>query len=138
MKKNLFDTTRIFLTAAVGLLGLLVSGWAGHAIAAQGDAVKGSAVFATHCAECHSLKEGKDKKGPSLFHVFGAKAARREGFIYSEAMRASQFTWDADTLAKYVASPKKSLPGGKMKYDGLESESERIDLIAFLASQSSK
>jgi hypothetical protein len=53
-------------------------------------------------------------------------------------MRASQFTWDADTLAKYVTSPTKSLPGGKMKYDGLESESGRADSIAFLASQSSK
>ncbi len=135
MKKNPCYAMRIFSTAMVSLLA---SGWISHAAAQQGDAVKGSAVFATHCAECHSLKEGKDKKGPSLFHVFGAKAARREGFMYSDAMRASQFTWDADTLAKYVASPKKYLPGGKMKYDGLESESERADLIAFLASLSGR
>ena len=135
MKKNLCATTRIFSAA---ILSLLASGWMSHAIAQQVDAVKGAAVFATHCAECHSLKEGKDKKGPSLFHIFGAKAALREGFIYSDAMRASQFTWDAEALARYVANPKKSLPGGKMKYDGLESVPERADLIAFLASQSSR
>lgn len=101
--------------------------------AQSGDPVKGSALFATHCAECHSTKEGKDKKGPSLFHIVGAKAAQRAGFAYSDAMRASGLTWNGETLSGYIAAPKKYLPGGKMKYDGLESAAERADLIAYLA-----
>ena len=120
---------------ATGLAIML--GWSamGSALAQSGDISKGTALFATHCAECHSLKEGKDKKGPSLFSIVGAKAAQRQGFVYSDALRNSQIVWNADTLSSYVANPKKVVPGGKMKYDGLESAAERADLIAFLTTQ---
>jgi len=127
------NPTRVLKTAALtGLLSLAVSGtgWA-----QQADLAKGAALFATHCSECHSLKEGKDKKGPSLFASFGAKSAQREGFVYSDALRNSHIVWSADTLSSYIANPKKAVPGGKMKYDGLDNAAERADLIAFLASQ---
>lgn len=100
-----------------------------------GDAQKGAALFATHCAECHSMKEGKHKKGPSLFLTLGSKAGQQSGFAYSDAMKASNWTWTAETLAKYIAHPKSALPGGKMKYDGLESATDRTDLIAYLTAQ---
>jgi cytochrome c len=121
----------LMCSAAVGLLGWLA---AGPAAAQTADVSKGAALFATHCSECHSTKEGKDKKGPSLFAAFGAKAALREGFAYSDALRGSHLVWTADTLNGYIANPKKVVPGGKMKYDGLDSAAERADLIAFLAS----
>lgn len=127
-----FNPLRALTLATAVLLG---AGAMNSALADPGDINKGSALFATHCAECHSLKEGKDKKGPSLFAVFGAKAAQREGFAYSDAMRGSQIVWNAETLSSYIANPKKTVPGGKMKYDGLESAAERADLIAFLATQ---
>ncbi len=115
------------LAAAVVLLG------AAYPVAAQqGDIGKGSALFATHCSECHSMKEGKNKKGPSLFATLGSKAAQREGFAYSDALRNSQLVWNAETLSRYIANPKTAVPGGKMKYDGLDSASERNDLIAYL------
>lgn len=100
-----------------------------------GDVSKGSALFATHCAECHSMKEGKHKKGPSLFLTLGAKAGQQAGFSYSDAMKASHWTWDVELLSKYLAKPKLALPGGKMKYEGLEAASDRADLIAYLATQ---
>ncbi|WP_398311792.1 hypothetical protein [Zoogloea sp.] len=31
-------------------------------------------MFATGCAECHSVREGKNKKGPTLFAIVGCKA----------------------------------------------------------------
>lgn len=127
-----FHLLRSVKTLAVLGLGL---GALGSAWAQQGDITKGAALFATHCAECHSVKEGKDKKGPSLFGIFGAKAAQREGFAYSDAMRNGHLTWNAETLGSYIANPKKAVPGGKMKYDGLESATERADLIAYLAAQ---
>lgn len=99
----------------------------------QGDIGKGAALFATHCAECHSMKEGKNKKGPSLFATLGTKAAQREGFAYSDSLRNSQLVWNAEALSRYIANPRTAVPGGKMKYDGLDSASERNDLIAYLA-----
>ena len=120
------------LTTAV-VLGSLAPMAAAQA--QTGDVSKGSALFATHCAECHSMKEGKSKKGPSLFASFGSKAGQHEGFAYSDALKNSQLVWNADTLSRYLASPKTAVPGGKMKYDGLENAKDRTDLIAYLASQ---
>lgn len=101
---------------------------------AQSANVKhGGEVFATECAECHSVREGKDKKGPSLFGAFGAPAAQRAGFAYSEAMRSSGVRWTREVLDAYIANPQKAIPGGKMKYDGLASAPDRADLLAYLA-----
>lgn len=116
------------LAAAAALLGATTL-----ASAEPGDISHGAALFATHCAECHSMKEGKNKKGPSLFAIFGAKAAQREGFAYSDALRNSQISWTADALSRYIANPRTAVPGGKMKYEGLASASDRQDLIAYLA-----
>jgi cytochrome c len=113
-------------------LPLLLALWAG-APAFAGDAAAGGKVFATECAECHSVREGKDKKGPSLFGIVGAKAGRREGFAYSPALVAANITWTTEALSDYVAAPKKLVPGGKMKYDGLADARQREDLLAYLA-----
>lgn len=102
---------------------------------APGDAKKGAALFATHCAECHSMKESKHKKGPSLFLTLGTKAGQQAGFAYSDAMKAIGWTWNAELLSKYIANPKVALPGGKMKYDGLEAAADRADVIAYLTVQ---
>lgn len=132
MKTCNTKSARVLLAGAILLSGL---GSVQMACAQSGDIAKGAALFATHCAECHSVKEGKNKKGPSLFATFGAKAAQREGFAYSDALKNSQIVWNAETLSRYLANPRVAVPGGKMKYDGLESASERADLIAYLASQ---
>lgn len=129
--KILFNNPlRIVISSALVLMSLAA---ASGAHAQPGDVTKGAALFATHCSECHSMKEGKDKKGPTLFNIFGTKAAQREGFSYSDAMRAGQLTWNVETLSNYIANPKKTVPGGKMKYDGLDNAAERADLIAYLA-----
>jgi cytochrome c len=119
---------RVLLAASVAIGACVAPGFA-HAA----DAAAGGKVFATECAECHSVREGKDKKGPSLFGIWGAKAAQREGFVYSDAMRGAGITWTAENLADYVAAPKKKVPGGKMKYDGLQDAKQRDDLLAWLA-----
>jgi len=101
---------------------------------AAGDAQAGIDVFAGQCAECHSMKEGKNKKGPSLFAVVSRKAAAITDFKYSDAMKSSGFTWTPEQIDAYVALPKKAVPGGTMKYDGLPDAKARADLIAYLAS----
>ncbi|MFM9914375.1 MAG: c-type cytochrome [Rhizobacter sp.] len=100
---------------------------------AAGDAKAGSDVFAGQCAECHSLKEGKNKKGPSMFAIVGRKAASIADFKYSDAMKASGFQWTAAQIDAYITLPKKAVPGGTMKFDGLPDAKERADLIEFLA-----
>ena len=133
MKRMCFNPIRRLALVALALLGAVS---VGNVSAQQAELGKGAALFATHCAECHSLKEGKNKKGPSLFGTFGAKAAQREGFAYSDALKNTALVWNADTLSRYLANPKAVVPGGKMKYAGLESAEERANLIAFIATQS--
>jgi len=104
----------------------------GH-VHAAGGSKEGADAFATECAECHSLKEGKNKKGPSLFAVSGRKAGSIEDFKYSSAMKASNIVWTADQLDSYLTLPKKAVPGGIMKYDGLPDAKARAEVIEYLS-----
>ena len=115
------------------LLALLLLVGAALPALAAGDVEKGKDVFATECAECHSVREGKNKKGPSMFAVVGRKAAIVADATFSDALKASGIVWTADKIDAYVTAPKKLVPGGKMKYDGLGSATERADLLAYLA-----
>lgn len=119
--------------AAALLLSALLAG-SGPALAA-GDAKKGADVFAEECGDCHSTIPGKNKKGPSLNGVNGRKAGAVADFSgYSDPMKASGITWSAERIDAYIAAPKKIVPGGKMKYDGLADGAARADVIAFLLS----
>jgi cytochrome c len=100
---------------------------------AGGDAVRGADVFKSECAECHSTKEGRNKKGPSLFQVVGRPAGQLAGFAFSDAMKNTGWTWDEAHLKAYLDKPvSKSNPGGKMKYDGLGDAKALEDVIAYL------
>ncbi|HOB46328.1 MAG TPA: c-type cytochrome [Zoogloea sp.] len=123
--KTISRSISALMLAALGALSLQAH--------AAGDVEKGKDVFSTECAECHSVREGKNKKGPSLFAVVGRKAATVADATYSDALKASGILWSPDKVDAYVTAPKKLVPGGKMKYDGLASAAERADLIAYLA-----
>lgn len=112
-------------------LGLLCA-LASSAAQADGDIKRGADVFATHCAECHSMKEGRDRKGPSLFAVIGRPAAQSSRFVYSNALKQSGIVWTPERLQAYLANPKKAVPGGKMKYEGLRNPAELADLLTYL------
>lgn len=114
------------------LLALAIVAVAPRAFAA-GDAGKGADAFAEECGDCHSTKQGKAKKGPPLFGVLGRRAAGIADFAYSDAMRQSGIVWNAERIDAYITAPRKVVPGGKMKYDGLDDAAERADLIAFLS-----
>lgn len=99
---------------------------------AAGDPARGANVFAEECAECHSVQPGRNKKGPSLAGIANRKAASIADYTYSPAMMASGIQWTPDRLDAYVTAPKKIVPGGKMKYDGLDDKASREDLISYL------
>jgi len=117
----------VYLLAGIG---------AGMQYYAHADVDAGADSFDANCAECHSLKAGKNKKGPSLAGIVGRKAASIEDFSgYSDPMKASGITWTADKLDVYIKNPRELVLGGKMKFKGLPDETERKDLIEFLSQQ---
>jgi cytochrome c len=97
-----------------------------------GDIKAGAKIFSDECSECHSMKEGKNKKGPSIFGLVGRKAGTLSDYDYSDAIKSSGIVWNSEKLNAYITSPQKMLPAGKMKYDGLSNEKSRQDLITYL------
>lgn len=84
------------------------------------------------CATCHAIKPGVNAVGPSLFAVYGRKAATGPTYAYSEAMKASGLTWDDATLDTYLTAPMKHVPGTKMAFAGMADAAKRKDVIEFL------
>jgi cytochrome c len=97
-----------------------------------GDPDNGQAKFAL-CMACHSITAGgPNMTGPNLHGVFGRKAGTAPGYSYSDAMKAAGWTWDAQRLDTWLASPVTALPGTKMTFVGLPDPKDRIDVIAYL------
>jgi cytochrome c len=129
MERNSWGA-RVRKVGGAVLLPALVA-WTPPAFSA-GDA-PGAAVFSAECAECHSLKEGRNKKGPTLFGTMGRKAGTQPGFEFSEELRRTGWTWNQETLRSYLSQPtKKANPGTKMKYEGLADPKSLEALIAYL------
>lgn len=104
---------------------------AGPARADDGDPVAGKVAFAK-CAPCHSVKEGENKIGPSLYGVVGRPSHSIETFNYSAPMKAYDVTWDVPTLDHYLVDPRAVVPGTKMIFIGLKKDDERANVIAYL------
>ena len=47
----------------------------------------GGELFKKRCAPCHSLADGRNGNGPSLFGIIDRKAADLSSFKYSRALR---------------------------------------------------
>jgi cytochrome c len=103
--------------------------------ALAGDAAAGASVFKQECAECHTTKEGKNKKGPSLFGIVGRNAGSLTDYNYSDALKNAKWVWTEDKLHWYLSQPaKQANPGTKMKYSGLDDAGQLDNLIAYLQS----
>ena len=117
-------------------LASLLLGWAAASpVARAGDAAAGADVFKSECAECHTVKEGRNKKGPSLFGIVGRQSGSIADYNYSDALKQAQWTWTQDKLHWYLSQPAKTAnPGTKMKYDGLTDAKQLDDLLSYLSS----
>ncbi len=100
---------------------------------AAGDAAAGKVLFTQKCGICHSVVQGQNKIGPSLYAVVGRKAGSLPDYTYSEAMKGANRTWDEATLDDYLTNPRQKIPGIKMIFAGLPAESDRQNVIAYLA-----
>ena len=120
-------TPKLLAGVAAATLLVLVS----QPVWAEGDAAAGEKVY-KKCKACHSLEEGKNKVGPSLYGIMGRPAGEVEGYKYSKALKDSGLTWDDATLDKYLEKPKDLVPKTKMAFPGLKKEADRQNVIAYI------
>ncbi|MDG4649377.1 c-type cytochrome [Roseibacterium sp. SDUM158017] len=96
---------------------------------------EGETVFRA-CAACHELGEGaRNRVGPHLNGIVGMEVASHDGFRYSPALQqagADGMVWTEDNLSAYLADPRGFLPGNRMAFRGLQSESEIEAVIAYI------
>ena len=93
-----------------------------------------SQLFNNACRTCHTIREGDNRLGPSLFNIVGRKAGSLPNYDYSSAMKNAGFAWDEAKLARFIARPDEVVPGNKMQpYGGLGSE-DTDKVVAFLRS----
>ncbi len=99
--------------------------------------VKAGGEISKRCEQCHDIsKGGPNKIGPELWGVVERPRASEAGFSYSSAMKAKGGAWSYDEIFRFLKSPGSYIPGTKMSFAGLKSSQDRINLIAFLRTQS--
>jgi cytochrome c len=104
---------------------------------AAADPVKGEAVFTKACRECHYNNAASGRLvGPSLWNVVGRKRGVVEGYKYSTALRAAGGDWTYENLNIFISDPTRAIPGIDMTSKGIQDDTERADLIAFLRTRS--
>lgn len=89
------------------------------------------AAFA-QCAACHAVAPGKHGVGPSLAGIYGTKASDVAGYAFSDAMKASNITWDEANLDAWLTNPAKLIPGTKMVYAGMGDAADRKAVIDYI------
>jgi cytochrome c len=115
------------IAAATAAAAALAAG----AARAQADARHGEKLF-EECRACHSGERGVNGVGPSLYGLFGRRAASLEDFRYSPALRRSGITWTPQALDTYIADPQKAVPANRMPYAGMPEARDRADLILYM------
>ena len=99
---------------------------------AAGDPEKGRAVFA-RCASCHQVgPSARNGFGPQLNGIIGRRAGTVDGYAYSPAMKNATLVWSEKSLKSFLKSPGDTVPGTKMRFWGIGSDTQVADLLAYL------
>jgi cytochrome c len=115
--------------ALAAAIGLVVS--TGAALAQ--DAAAGENSF-RKCAPCHSIgPDAANKVGPLLNGLDGRPAGTVAGFNYSDANKSSGITWGETSFKEYVKDPRGKVPGTKMVFAGIKSQTELDNLWAYVS-----
>jgi cytochrome c len=99
--------------------------------------LNGRRLFEATCTPCHNFDEdaAPDIYGQTLnlYGLIGRKAASTANFEYSEAMKATNRTWDAQSVASFITAPRKFVPGTRMELPGVPDADVRRAIIEFLS-----
>jgi cytochrome c len=99
--------------------------------------LSGRRLFESTCMPCHNFDEdaSPDIYGQTLnlYGVIGRKAASIPNFEYSDAMKATNRTWDAQSVASFIAAPRKFVPGTRMELPGVPDPDVRRAIIELLS-----
>jgi cytochrome c len=95
-----------------------------------GDARNGAVLYQQHCTACHAIDS--NKIGPAHRGVVGRRVGSLPGYKYSVELASSRLRWTPQTLNKWLGDPEDLVNGQRMGFL-IESEQERADLIAYLA-----
>lgn len=128
------------MLVSVGAATAVLAG-AGAAMAA--DAANGEKIYNKRCKACHTVEQGKNKVGPSLFGILGRQAGTVPKFKYSKSYVSAGeagLTWTEENIIEYLADPKKYMrkvtdnkkARSKMVFK-LKKENERQDVTAYIA-----
>jgi cytochrome c oxidase assembly protein subunit 11 len=93
------------------------------------DPAAGEKLFATVCSACHTLD--RNKVGPPLDGVVGREAGSVAGYPYSAALGHAGIVWTAANLDKWLADPRRFIPGVTMPFS-IPDTVRRRDIIAYL------
>ncbi len=100
---------------------------------AAADAGAGEKLF-RQCKACHSIEDGKNGTGPSLYGIVDRAVGSADGYGYSGKLVAVASEWTPENLNGFIENPKAYAPGTKMSYKGMKDVEDRANLIAWLNS----
>ena len=122
----------ILLIPAAALLGLSA------ALPAQpAPPPDGAALFRQRCGSCHNMTPGaRAVLAPSLVGVLNRRAGSTE-FNYSPALRATNLTWTAANLNRFLAAPLRMIPGTRMVIS-VPDAAQRSVIIKFIVRSPSR
>ncbi len=97
---------------------------------------EGEKVF-RKCKSCHQVGDGaKNRSGPILNGLMGRTVGAVDGFKYSNAFQDKAeegLVWNDETLAEFLAAPRKYIKGTKMAFAGLKDEGDIKAINAYLS-----
>jgi cytochrome c len=103
---------------------------------AQSEALSGEQLYDIACEACHSRGSTPDHRvGPPLGNLLDREAGAIEGYRYSEALRASGWTWTLPTLLAWLSDPDRAIPNNAMNYVNALTAEESQRLAEWLLQQ---
>jgi len=96
------------------------------------EAASGQEVYQFRCRTCHGGTARADSPlGPSLTAIVGTKAGSQASGVHSRALIDSGIVWDRESLRRYLADPRRAIPGTIMPV-GVADPAELESLLDYL------